>query len=157
MNKPPLEKILGINALTKVEDEAIPVIKDEGKPAEEQFDSDFDKARANLSHVITKANQALVKTLAIANDKEDARSFEVVDRLLKTLAQTSKDLLEIHGMKKTFKEVKVGPQVTNINNGTVIQQAAFTGTPAELRKHLKAKKEAEMISQPPIIDIDPIT
>lgn len=154
MTKPDtFEKIVGVAEPSK---QVIAAPNDNlptNRANEQQFDTDFERSRVNLIHVIGETNKALTTMLMIANDKEDAKSFEAVNGLLKTLAQTSKDLLEIHSAKKSFYEpTKSAPNGgQNIVNGNVIQNAVFQGTPNEFKEYI-AKAAEEKSSTAPVID-----
>jgi hypothetical protein len=65
----------------------------------------------------------------VAKESESPRSYEVVGQLIKTLAETNKDLLDLAKKSKELKsEEKSGD--TNITN------ALFVGSTAELQKLL---------------------
>ena len=111
-------------------------------PKEEMSDAekDFNLARQNIISVVTKANDAVTKTLAIANDKEDARSFEVVNQLLNTVVSTSMNLMELHKKKPSGAGDQVidGKIVNNTQNNIV-----FNGTPKQLKEFISKMKEEE--------------
>jgi hypothetical protein len=67
----------------------------------------------------------------VAKESESPRSYEVVGQLIKTLAETNKDLLDLAKKSKELrsdKEEKSGD--TNITN------ALFVGSTTELQKFL---------------------
>lgn len=94
----------------------------------DQVEQDFEYARGNMIAVIEKGQEALGDILQIAQQSQQPRAFEVVSDLVKTLAQTNKDLLELMKQKKDI-ENKDGPKTVNNN--------LFVGSTAELLKLMK--------------------
>ena len=103
-------------------------------PQDKDPDSDFEIGRENLYKLLDKGNDAIDGILALAKEGEHPRAYEVAGQLIKTVADVSKDLLELQEKLKKIKEVpKTGPKsVTN---------ALFVGSTTELQKLLKDKKQ----------------
>ena len=103
-------------------------------PQDKDPDSDFETGRENLYKLLDKGNDAIDGILALAKEGEHPRAYEVAGQLIKTVADVSKDLLELQEKLKKIKEVpKTGPKsVTN---------ALFVGSTTELQKLLKDKKQ----------------
>ena len=102
-------------------------------PQDKDPDYDFEIGRENLYKLLDKGNDAIDGILALAKEGEHPRAYEVAGQLIKTVADVSKDLLELQEKLKKIKEVpKTGPKsVTN---------ALFVGSTTELQKFLKDKK-----------------
>ena len=66
----------------------------------------------------------------VAKESESPRSYEVVGQLIKTLAETNKDLLDLAKKSKDLKSNRNEMP----NGGTQIQNALFVGSTAELQK-----------------------
>ena len=98
-----------------------------------QKNDDYEYARQNLYDIIEKGNDALEHIVDIAKQSESARAFEVVTNLIKTMAETNKDLLALAKTKKDLEKDDSLPdrQVTNNN--------LFVGSSAELLKMIKDK------------------
>ena len=93
---------------------------------------DFEYARENLKKVIDSGHDALDNMLEIAKQSEHPRAFEVVNQIMKTMADAQKDLLELkQRQQKINGEDKTAPQ--NVTN------ALFVGSTAELQKIVKGK------------------
>ena len=93
---------------------------------------DFEYARENLKKVIDSGHDALDNMLEIAKQSEHPRAFEVVNQIMKTMADAQKDLLELkQRQQKINGEDKTTPQ--NVTN------ALFVGSTAELQKIVKGK------------------
>ena len=103
-------------------------------PQDKDPDSDFEIGRENLYQLLDKGNDAIVGILALAKEGEHPRAYEVAGQLIKTVADVSKDLLELQEKLKKIKDVpNTGPKsVTN---------ALFVGSTTELQKLLKDKKQ----------------
>lgn len=93
---------------------------------------DFDFARANMVNIIEKGQEALSDILSVAQQSQQPRSFEVVSDLIRTIAQTNKDLLELSKQKKEIEKTD-GPKTVNNN--------LFVGSTSELLKMLKQNNE----------------
>ena len=94
-------------------------------------DDDYEYARNNLKGLIENGKEVMQNIIFVAKESESPRSYEVVGQLIKTLAETNKDLLDLAKKSKELrqeKEQKSGE--TNITN------ALFVGSTAELQKLL---------------------
>ena len=94
-------------------------------------DDDYEYARNNLKGLIENGKEVMQNIMFVAKESESPRSYEVVGQLIKTLAETNKDLLDLAKKSKELrsdKEEKSGD--TNITN------ALFVGSTTELQKFL---------------------
>lgn len=96
-----------------------------------QNNNDYEYARRNMYDILEKGSTALEDMLDIARQSESARAFEVVTNLIKTLAETNKDLLELAKKDKEINKVEEGPDKVVTNNNL------FVGSSAELLKMIK--------------------
>ena len=96
-----------------------------------QKNDDYEYARQNLYDIIEKGNDALEHIVDIAKQSESARAFEVVTNLIKTMAETNKDLLQLAKVQKDLEREDV-PEQKNITNNLVL-------TSADLLKMIKDK------------------
>lgn len=111
--------------------EYMPVAKNESS-ADDDIHNDYQYARENLYSVIQKGTDALDTLVDLANQSQSPRAFEVVSTLIKTLSDTSKDLLEVQTKLKKLREDEGPKNVTN---------ALFIGNTAELQKLIKDRKQ----------------
>jgi hypothetical protein len=93
---------------------------------------DYEYARRNLYDIIEKGNDALEHIVDIAKQSESARAFEVVTNLIKTMAETNKDLLALAKTKKDIEKQDV-PEQKNITNNNLVL------TSSDLLKMIKDK------------------
>lgn len=134
-----IEKILNIQP-TIVEEKKEIIVVDNNEP---NINEDFKLVRNNILNVLEKANDAVAKAGLIANDKEDARSFEVLNGLLTTVTDTSLKLLEAHKRKESLgtaePEQKGGTTITNNTQNNIV----FNGTSNDLRKFVQDLKNSK--------------
>jgi hypothetical protein len=97
--------------------------------------SDYEYARGNLYQVIESGHDALTNMLEIAKASEHPRAFEVVNQLMKTMADAQKDLLELKKRQKDLVEPEQQQGPTTVNN------ALFVGSTAELQQLINGKNE----------------
>ena len=101
---------------------------------------DYDYIRGTLYNLIEKGQEAATSLLELAQDGQQPRSYEVFGQLIKSVADSTDKLMDIHQkVKELKKEEKSGPK--NVTN------ALFIGSTAELQKLLKNGLNAEDISK----------
>ena len=100
----------------------------------QEYETDFQYARENLYNLIERGQDGLEELLEIAKQSQHPRAFEVVGQMIDKLANTNKELLNLHKTKKDIQAEKTsGP--TNVTN------ALFVGSTSELQKLLKGKTD----------------
>lgn len=132
-----LTKALEMNPLVVEEqkEEQLPAVVEETNDAEQ----DFELARKNLQELAKKGNKALDELIMLAKNSEHPRAYEVVATLIKTLADTNKDLLDTRKKKIDIDKSRgVSPNgdVKTINNNL------FVGSTTELQKFLKERAKS---------------
>lgn len=101
---------------------------------------DYDYIRGTLYSLIEKGQEAATSLLELAQDGQQPRAYEVFGQLIKSVADSTDKLMDIHQKVKDLKkEEKSGPK--NVTN------ALFVGSTAELQKLLKNGLNAENISK----------
>ena len=100
-------------------------------PSTQQVEDDFDYARKNLYEVIGKSQEALEDMIDVARQSQHPRAYEVLNQMIKNVADISKDLLDLQKKKKDLikREVQEGPQTVNNN--------LFVGTTADLNRMIE--------------------
>ena len=94
---------------------------------------DYDFSREQYHSLIDKGNEALEELLAVAKESESARAYEVTAQLVRTLSDTTKELLELQKSKKEIEKEVKDPQTVN--------NSLFIGSTKELQDLLHSKKE----------------
>ena len=127
-----LTKALEMNPLVVEEqkEEQFPAVVEETNDAEQ----DFELARKNLQELAKKGNKALDELIMLAKNSEHPRAYEVVATLIKTLADTNKDLLETRKKKLDIDKARgASPN----SDAKTVNNNLFVGSTAELQKFLK--------------------
>lgn len=108
------------------------------KADESLIEDDFEQARTALKQMISKGQTAVEDIMSIARQSDHPRAFEVAGQLIKTTAETAKDLLALQKQKKDLNTI-AGPeapkQIGTQNN------IVFSGSTNDLLKLLKNKDE----------------
>jgi hypothetical protein len=119
---------------------ALPVHIDAALPAvvtANNVDDDFDQARTTLRNLITKGEQALDGMIDVARQSDHPRAYEVTGQLIKTVADTAKDLLALQKARRDLRDPEEAkPQQIGTQNNIV-----FAGSTNELLKALRSKNE----------------
>jgi len=99
-------------------------------------EEDYRLARKTFRQLINKGNDAIEGISDLAKESESPRAYEVMATLMKTVADTTKDLYALQKMTKDLKaEDKARPQDEQRIN---VEKAVFVGSTAELLKKVKA-------------------
>lgn len=101
----------------------------------EDVDKDFQKARQNLKELVNLGFIAIDGVLKVASEGDSPRAYEVVAQMIKAVAETNKDLVELHQRMKTIKEDKY--EQKTVNNTT---NAIFLGSTKELQELINPKR-----------------
>ena len=100
-----------------------------------KIDDDYEYARNNLKGLIENGKDVINNMMYLAKEMESPRAYEVAGQLIKTIADTNKDLLDLSKKVKDVKkdDVKDEKGVTNVSN------TLFVGSTAELQKLIGKK------------------
>jgi hypothetical protein len=102
--------------------------------------ADYELSRKTFRELIHKGNAAIEGITDLAKQSESPRAYEVLATLMKTVADTTKDLYDLQKKTKDLsKEDKSRPQDEQRIN---VEKAVFVGSTAELLKQVKANKDA---------------
>jgi len=108
----------------------------------DDLDKDYLTVRDNLKELINKGTSAIDGILNLASETEQPRAYEVLAQLIKTVAETNKDLLDMHNKMKVIK----GEPQANTPNSVTTNNSIFVGSTADLQKLLRGKiKEIEKL------------
>lgn len=102
-------------------------------------EADYNLSRRTFRDLINKGNQAVESLTDLAKESESPRAYEVLATMMKTIADTTKDLYDLQ--KKT-KELK-GEKKTDTPSVTV-EKAVFVGSTADLLKKIKEQKDENL-------------
>ena len=99
---------------------------------------DYQLSRNVLRNLIQKGNAAIEDVHRLADQQESARGYEVLSTLIKTVAETTKDLYDIQKKTKDLKGYDKKDKLDETN--ITVDRAVFVGTTAELLKQIKEKR-----------------
>ena len=100
---------------------------------------DFEAARANIYEVISTGQEALDKLAEIAGQSQHPRAFEVVAKLMDTMVNANKELLEL---QSKIREIDASESST-ISEAKTINNNLFVGSTTELQKMIKEMNKNE--------------
>ena len=92
---------------------------------------DYDYTRGNLYSLIEKGQEAINGIMEVAGETASPRAYEVAGQLIKSVADTTDKLADLHKKVKDIEEDNPKTQSTVTNN------ALFVGSTSELSKMLK--------------------
>ena len=117
------------NTDDSVEVDSIVKAEDVIKPND--VNKDYDYTRGNLYSLIEKGQEAINGIMEVAGETASPRAYEVAGQLIKSVADTSDKLADLH---KKIKDIEDDNSKTQ---GNVTNNALFVGSTAELQKMLK--------------------
>ena len=116
-----------IDAIVKAEDTEL----QKSQTRAENVEKDYDYTRGNLYSLIEKGQEAINGIMEVAGETASPRAYEVAGQLIKSVADTTDKLADLH---KKVKDIEAdNPKTQN----TVTNNALFVGSTSELSKMLK--------------------
>jgi hypothetical protein len=116
---------------TEIEKVETAIVETEVSQDDVFLDKDFELIRGVLHSTLSKSQDALDCILELAQETNSARAYEVVGMIVKSINDTSNQMMEHHKKKKDLKkDTASGP--TSVTNN-----AMLFCTTAELSKMLK--------------------
>ena len=112
------------------------IVKEEKRKSQIQkltddVSKDYDYTRGNLYSLIEKGQEAINGIMEVAGETASPRAYEVAGQLIKSVADTTDKLADLHKKVKEIEEDNPKKQNTVTNN------ALFVGSTSELSKMLK--------------------
>jgi hypothetical protein len=104
-------------------------------PASQELNTDLEYARNNMYQIIEAGQTGLQGILAVADQSQHPRAYEVLSGYLKNMAELQKNLVEISTAKR---DVRIDPEKENSKNVT---NNLFVGSTAELSQMLKQARK----------------
>ena len=108
-----------------------PTVKKEDLKKTNEIGKDYDYTRGNLYSLIEKGQEAINGIMEVAGETASPRAYEVAGQLIKSVADTTDKLADLHKKVKEIEEDNPKTQNTVTNN------ALFVGSTSELSKMLK--------------------
>ena len=104
-------------------------------------EDDFDQARQTLKRLIDKGESALDDMMTVARQSDHPRAFEVTGQLIKTVAETAKDLMSL---QKAKRELQTPEEAKQQQIGTQ-NNIVFAGSTNELLRALRKDKVIDAV------------
>lgn len=124
-------------------------------PNESDLDEDWSEVRSNMKQIISAGQQALEGILAIAEEGDQPRAYEVVAELITTMSNANKDMIALHKQIRAIKSGKESqdslPQLTG--NTTNV----FIGSTRDLQDLLRKQREEIAAAEREIIDAEVVS
>ena len=124
-----------IDEALNIESEIVPTPKGEKNELKkvngQDVDKDYDYTRGNLYSLKEKGQEAINGIMEVAGETASPRAYEVAGQLIKSVADTTDKLADLHKKVKEIEEDNPKTQNTVTNN------ALFVGSTSELSKMLK--------------------
>ena len=121
----------------------IPVVRIESPPLSEEYlardlKHDYETVRKNLRELVEMGKNALDGVLAVAQEGDSPRAYEVAAQMIKTLSDTNKDLLEMHGRINTIRKTE-----TTTNNTT--NNSIYVGSTRDLQDIINSARSTQKV------------
>ena len=127
-----IDKTLNINSEVVPTPEDVVAKKGQLKKVENHdISKDYDYTRGNLYSLIEKGQEAINGIMEVAGETASPRAYEVAGQLIKSVADTTDKLADLHKKVKDIEEDNPKTQNNVTNN------ALFVGSTSELSKMLK--------------------
>jgi hypothetical protein len=99
---------------------------------------DYETVRSNLKELIDVGRDAVDGIIKVATEGDSPRAYEVASQMIKMVAETNKDLMDLH---KTIKEInKEEMTVTNTTN-----QSIYVGSTSELQDLINQSRSSRKV------------
>lgn len=105
---------------------------------ENDIEADYNLSRKTFRSLIDKGNAAMENLTDLAKESESPRAYEVLATMMRTIADTTKDLFELQNKNKNLRK-EDNPKQEQIT----VEKAVFVGTPSDLLKKIKEEKQSE--------------
>ena len=116
-----------VDAIVKAEDTEL----QKSQTRAENVEKDYDYTRGNLYSLIEKGQEAINGIMEVAGETASPRAYEVAGQLIKSVADTTDKLADLH---KKVKDIEADTKKTQ---NTVTNNALFVGSTSELSKLIK--------------------
>lgn len=105
---------------------------------EDDIKADYNLSRKTFRSLIDKGNAAMENLTDLAKESESPRAYEVLATMMRTIADTTKDLFELQNKNKNLRKED------NLKQEQItVERAVFVGSPSDLLKRIKEEKQSE--------------
>jgi hypothetical protein len=132
MKETQVNDILNLNSFIEEPEKTLPTTYRPSLDNKDEIDTDAKYVRQNLYDLLEKGHGAIDELLAVADQSQHPRAYEVLATMIKTMAETNRDLLDLHQKKKALVDQEKKPENTVNNN-------LFVGSTKDLLELLNKK------------------
>ena len=133
-----LSEALGIeNAVEIIPPKQVEIINTPHE--DDDIKADYNLSRRTFRSLIDKGNAAMENLTDLAKESESPRAYEVLATMMRTIADTTKDLYDLQKKTKDLKGEDKKEQ-TNVT----VEKAVFVGSPSYLFKKIKEQKNEDV-------------
>lgn len=132
-----IDNALGLTPLTTYvvdDDKNLPAVVE---PKDTRVEDDLDFARENLYDAVVKSQAAVEDMIAIAQQSQHPKAYEVLNSLIKTFADVSSGIADLQIKKQRLQGKPSSEENKTVNNNL------FVGSTAELQKMLQDLKSGD--------------
>ena len=131
-----LSNVFGVETIPSKVTEVITADGEVISASTNKIEDDYDHARNNLRLLLLDGQAALQTALAVAQSSEHPRAFEVLAKLMDTMLQANKDLMELQKQIRDIdaKDAPINNDAKNVTNNL------FVGSTADLQKVIEKMK-----------------
>jgi hypothetical protein len=134
-NENPIDRALNLGPIDQSFGKTISSIINRAR--DDSADEDFTFARANIREVIENGTDAIAKLTIIAQQSQNPRAYEVLAKLMDTITNASKELLELQEKIRTIDKADV-PR--NEDSKNQVTNNLFVGSTHELQKMIESMR-----------------
>ena len=131
-NENPIDRALNLGPINQTYSKTISSIISQAR--DDSADEDFTFARANIREVIENGTDAIAKLTVIAQQSQNPRAYEVLAKLMDTITNASKELLELQEKIRTIDKANM-PRDDEAKNQ--VTNNLFVGSTHELQRMIE--------------------
>jgi len=105
---------------------------------DDDIKADYNLSRRTFRDLINKGNSAMESLTDLAKESESPRAYEVLATMMRTVADTTKDLYDLQKKTKDLRGQRKDEPIVNV------EKAVFVGSPSDLLKQIKEKKNEDI-------------
>ena len=143
-----IESVLGVGSTGESEPQAIvqsapmPIVRIETPPLTDEgiakdLKHDYETVRKNLRELVDAGKNAFDGVMAVAQEGDSPRAYEVVAQMIKTLSETNRDLLDLHDKIKGIRKTE-----NNTTNNHTTNNAIYVGSTRDLQDIINSARSS---------------
>jgi len=131
-NENPIDRALNLGPINNNYGKTISSIISQAR--DDSADEDFTFARANIREVIENGTDAISKLTIIAQQSQNPRAYEVLAKLMDTVANASRELLEL---QEKIRSIDKSDIPSDEESKSQVTNNLFVGSTHELQKMIE--------------------